>query len=44
MLKQYIPADQWNYNDDGTIRLELVLYFRPQQYFLISLLITGLLF
>jgi hypothetical protein len=40
-IKQNLPKSYYKENPDGSIDVELVLYFVPQSYFYLGLLISG---
>lgn len=39
-IKRYYPQEYYKQNPDGSISIELILYFKPQSYFYLGLLIT----
>ncbi len=41
-IKQNYPKEYYKENEDGTIDVKLTLYFKPQSYFYLGLLISGL--
>lgn len=41
-IKENYPKEYYTENPDGSIDMELVMYFKPQSYFYIGLLISGL--
>lgn len=40
-IKKKFPKDRYHENPDGSIDLELTLYFKPQSYFYLGLIISG---
>lgn len=40
-IKQNFPKDSYTVNPDGSISLDLTLYFKPQSYFYLGLIISG---
>jgi hypothetical protein len=40
-IKENFSKDQYHENPDGSIDLELTLYFKPQSYFYLGLIISG---
>ena len=40
-IKQNFPPEYYKENPDGSIDIELVLYFKPQSYFYLGLIISG---
>jgi hypothetical protein len=40
-IKENYPSNYYIKNNDGSIDIELVLYFRPQSYFYLGLIISG---
>jgi len=40
-IKQNFPKEYYKQNPDGSIDIDLVLYFRPQSYFYLGLIISG---
>ena len=40
-IKQNFSKEYYNENPDGSIDIELVMYFKPQSYFYLGLLISG---
>jgi Ca2+-dependent lipid-binding protein len=43
-IKANYPKDFYKENQDGSIEIEMVLYFQSQSYFYIGLIISGLIF
>lgn len=43
-IKENLPKDRYHENPDGSIDLELTLYFKPQSYFYLGLVILGATF
>lgn len=41
-IKQNFPKDSYSENLDGSIDLDLTLYFKPQSYFYLGLIISGI--
>ena len=41
-VKKHFPNKYWKENPDGTIDFNLVMYYRPQSYFYLGLIIFGL--
>jgi len=42
-IKQNFPKEYYKENFDGSIDIELVLYFKPQKYFYLGLGISGII-
>ena len=40
-IKKNFPKDAYTINPDGSINLDLTLYFKPQSYFYLGLIISG---
>lgn len=40
-IKQNFPKDAYTINEDGSLNLDLTLYFKPQSYFYLGLIISG---
>jgi len=40
-IKKNFPKEAYTVNPDGSINLELTLYFKPQSYFYLGLIISG---
>ena len=40
-IKEHYSSDYYTLNEDGSIDIELVMYFKPQSYFYLGLLISG---
>lgn len=40
-IRKNFTKDQYHENSDGSINLELTLYFKPQSYFYLGLIISG---
>jgi hypothetical protein len=40
-IQQNFSKEYYEQNDDGTINIELVMYFKPQSYFYMSIIVTG---
>lgn len=43
-IKKNFPKDQYRENSDGSIDLDLILYFKSQSYFYLSLIVSGVTF
>jgi hypothetical protein len=43
-IKQNFPKEYYEENPDGSINIELALYFKPQSYFYLGLVISGVTF
>ncbi len=41
-IKKNFPKDAYTVNPDGSIDLELTLYFNPQSYFYLGLIVSGI--
>ncbi len=41
-IKDHYSKDYYTENPDGSINIELIMYFKPQSYFYIGLIISGL--
>jgi hypothetical protein len=39
-IKESFPMDAYTLNDDGSIGIELVIYFKPQSYFILGLMLS----
>lgn len=40
-IKRNFPKDAYTMNPDGSLNLDLILYFKPQAYFYLGLIISG---
>lgn len=41
-IKNNLPVDSWEENSDGSISFTLMLYYKPQAYFNLGLIISGI--